>query len=231
MQRMTGSRDRILHLLKTKGPQGASDLAKRLKVTAMAVRQHLAILQEEGFVIFEEERRGVGRPRRVWRLTDGAGERFPDSHGELTVGLLEAVRKAFGESGLRKIVEERTKAQLRDYGEEMPGRGAPLEKRVAALAAIRKREGYMAEWARRNDGSFLLIENHCPICAAAEACQGLCAGELELFRELLGVPVEREEHILDGARRCTYRISGRSPRRPKAPAPARARRSRGSGRG
>jgi predicted ArsR family transcriptional regulator len=56
----------------------------------------------------------------------------------------------------------------------------------------------MAEAARQRDGSFLLIENHCPICAAASACQGLCREELILFSSVLGndVSVERTDHIL-----------------------------------
>jgi predicted ArsR family transcriptional regulator len=58
-------------------------------------------------------------------------------------------------------------------------------------------------------GGFLLVENHCPICAAARTCQGLCASELEVFRRVLGpdVTVERSDHILAGARRCAYRVS------------------------
>lgn len=66
----------------------------------------------------------------------------------------------------------------------------------------------MAEWSRGRDGDFVLVENHCPICAAARFCQGLCAGEMRLFKGVLGkgVRVERTEHILKGARRCAYRI-------------------------
>ena len=66
----------------------------------------------------------------------------------------------------------------------------------------------MAEVTAAPDGSFLLSENHCPICVAARACQGLCRSELALFRAVLGpgVEVERSEHILAGARRCAYRI-------------------------
>jgi predicted ArsR family transcriptional regulator len=54
----------------------------------------------------------------------------------------------------------------------------------------------------------LFVENHCPICAAAAACQGLCRSELAVFRAVLGadVTVERIDHILAGARRCAYRI-------------------------
>ncbi len=62
---------------------------------------------------------------------------------------------------------------------------------------LRTDEGYMAEVQQKTEGEFLLIENHCPICAAASACRGLCAKELEVFQSVLGsdVSVERTEHI------------------------------------
>ena len=51
----------------------------------------------------------------------------------------------------------------------------------------------MAVVQRQADGSFLLLENHCPICAAAVACTGLCSQELDVFQAVLatgfaGVP-------------------------------------------
>ena len=54
----------------------------------------------------------------------------------------------------------------------------------------------------------LLIENHCPICAAATFCQGFCRAEKAIFENILGAGtrVERMEHIVKGGRRCTYRI-------------------------
>jgi len=202
-----GSRDRILYLLKTKGALSAAELARRLKITAMAVRQHLAALQQDQLVEFEVERGKVGRPRRLWRPTPAAQNRFPDSHGELALGMLAAVRSAFGEKGLKKLIEERTRAQIVAYRDRLPD--GPLAKRVAALARIRTAEGYMAEWSRSRDGTLLLTENHCPICDAARTCQGLCDGEKRLFSTVLGARVERIEHILLGHRRCTYRISSR----------------------
>ena len=56
---------------------------------------------------------------------------------------------------------------------------------------------------------FLFVENHCPVCAAATACQELCRSELMVFRAVLGtdVTVERIDHLLAGARRCAYRIA------------------------
>lgn len=83
-----------------------------------------------------------------------------------------------------------------------------LRERVAALSDLRSAEGYMANWQEADDGSILLIENHCPICAAATSCQGFCRAELQVFRAVLGpsAQVERTEHIVDGGRRCTYII-------------------------
>jgi predicted ArsR family transcriptional regulator len=59
------------------------------------------------------------------------------------------------------------------------------------------------------DGSVLLVENHCPICAAARVCQNFCRSELDVFSRVLGpsVRVERTEHQVAGGRRCVYRIA------------------------
>ncbi|MEN8183479.1 MAG: metalloregulator ArsR/SmtB family transcription factor [Myxococcota bacterium] len=203
------ARDRVLLQLKLRGPQSAAQLARRLAVTPMAIRQHLRTLADEGLVDFEDERRPVGRPARVFRLRPEASARFPDAHADLTLDLLGSMQEAFGEEGMERLLAARHRRQLASYRSRVP-RDAPIEKRVRALAALRRDEGYMAEWSRTQPG-FLLVENHCPICAAASACQGLCRDELALFREVLGedVHVEREEHLLSGARRCAYRIAPR----------------------
>jgi predicted ArsR family transcriptional regulator len=200
--------DGVIYQLKTRGPQTAAQVGRRLGVTAMAVRQHLYRLKETGLVEFNDERRKVGRPARVWRLTGAAGDRFPDTHADLTVEIIASVRAAFGEAGMDKLLRERTRRQLEDYRARLRPSGASIAKRAQALAEIRREQGYMAECTKVPDGSILLAENHCPICAAASTCQGLCREELSLFRTLLGdkARVERTDHILAGARRCAYRI-------------------------
>jgi predicted ArsR family transcriptional regulator len=201
--------DRILYQLKTKGAQTATPMAAKLGITAMAVRQHLYRLKQQGLVEFADERQPIGRPRRVWRLTATSASRFPDSHAELTLELIGAVRAAFGENGLQRLLAERTRRQKDSCARRMKKAGAGLFRQVEALAEIRREQGYMAECLRRRDGSVLLIENHCPICAAAASCQGLCREELALFGSLLGsrARVERIDHILAGARRCAYVIA------------------------
>jgi len=203
----TKTRRRIVKLLKTEGAMDSASLAGHLDVTAMAVRQHLYALQEEKLVAAEERPVPLGRPAKFWRLTKEAERLFPDAYAELNAALITSVQDAFGPQGMTRLLDARMARQRADYRARIDG-SAPLAKRIQQLAKIRADEGYMAEVKREGSG-FLFIENHCPICAAATACQGFCSSELELFRSALGpgVSVERAEHILSGDRRCVYRIT------------------------
>jgi predicted ArsR family transcriptional regulator len=202
------TRRRIVKLLKTDGPLGSAQLAERLGLTAMAVRLHLYALQSEGLVAAEDRPSPVGRPAKSWRLTREADRHFPEAYAELSVALIDAMRETFGAEGLSRVLVSRCARQREDYAKRIRPTD-PLKRRLAELARVRTEEGYMAEVRRDEEtGGFLLVENHCPICAAANACQGFCSTELDLFRSALGpdVEVERVEHIVSGDRRCAYRV-------------------------
>jgi predicted ArsR family transcriptional regulator len=91
--------NRILYTLKSRGPLGTGTLAPALGITEVGVRQHLAKLHSEGLVAFDDQAGAVGRPKRMWRLTPKGHSRFPDTHGDLTVSLIEGIRSVFGEAG------------------------------------------------------------------------------------------------------------------------------------
>jgi len=201
------SRERMLFHLKTRGAQMAAAIAARLDMTPAGARQHLLKLEADGLVTSHDRQEGRGRPKKYWELSRQGHDRFPDRHSDLTLDLLQSVRTVFGEPGLQQLIAHREQACLSAYRAHV-GDGGPLRRKLAALAEIRSREGYMAGIVEEEPGRFLFIENHCPICAAATACQGLCRSELAIFRAVLGpdVEVERIEHIPAGARRCAYRV-------------------------
>lgn len=200
--------NRVLYLLKSRGPLGTSALAHALGITEVGVRQHFAKLRREGLVAFDDQAGEVGRPKRMWRLTAKGHARFPDTHGDLTVSLIEGIRSVFGEAGLERLIEARQEAMVATYRRALEVH-PDLEVRVGVLARLRTVEGYMAEFEMQEDGTFLLIENHCPICASAKTCQGFCRSELELFQAAFGpdMSVTRQEHLLSGGRRCIYHIA------------------------
>jgi predicted ArsR family transcriptional regulator len=202
------TRRAVVKLLKSEGAMDAARLADRLGLTAMAVRQHLYELQREKLVTAEERSVPLGRPAKHWGLTREADRLFPEAYAELSVALIDALGDAFGEAGLKRVLASRCARQRADYLKRIP-HSLPLKEKLRRLARIRTEEGYMAEVKPGGKGTFLLVENHCPICAAATACQGFCATELDLFGSVLGpdVVVERAEHIIAGDRRCAYRVT------------------------
>jgi len=202
------TRRRIVKILKTDGPLDSATLAERLGVSAMAVRQHLYVLQDQKMVTAKERPVPLGRPAKFWELTRKADRLFPDAYAELSVSLIDSLNEAFGADGLQRILERRTARQRAAYSSRISA-AMPLRRKLQKLAEIRTEEGYMAEVRSEGAGHYLFIENHCPICAAASSCTGLCANELLLFRMILGpgTGIERVEHILAGERRCVYRIS------------------------
>ena len=199
--------ERLLMTLKMQGAQTSSQIGKALGITGEAARQQLLRLLDDGLV--EEERRsaGRGRPSTYWHLTDKAQDRFPDTHAALTVDILRSITEVLGKDALDRIIAARENATLGQYRAEMSG-CTELRQRVAKLAELRNAEGYMATAEDGEGGAMLLIENHCPICAAATFCQGFCRAEKAVFETVLGdsVRIERAEHIVAGGRRCTYVI-------------------------
>lgn len=199
--------NKILLLLKMRGPLTALDIAKELKITKEGVRLQLVKFIEEGLVEPEAESKGVGRPQKFFRLTDAGNSKFPDTHAELTVRLIDIINNALGEDAMQIVIATNEAAVKTKYHNEIDPIDH-LESKIEKLVEIRNREGYMAEYSKDAEG-FLFIENHCPICAAATSCQGFCSSELNTFRSVLGkdVIVNRISHIISGDRRCAYRIS------------------------
>jgi predicted ArsR family transcriptional regulator len=199
--------DTILARLKSQGTMTSGELAKELAITSMGARQHLLRLEEKKLVSHFLQKADVGRPKKMWQLTELGHKRFPDRHADLTLQLIESVGNIFGEQGLEQIIVMREKQMLEKYQATL-GACNDLYSKVEALALMRSQEGYMASAEKVSAIEYLLIESHCPICAAANQCQNFCRSELMIFQQCFGegIAVERSEYLFSGDRRCAYRI-------------------------
>lgn len=198
--------DSALMAIKMSGEITAASLATELGISKEGARQNLLKLAEDGLVqsIVKSER--VGRPITYYTLSEKGISRLPDTHAQVTVELLRSVKNLLGENALDLLIGDREKQTYQRY-ERLLNNAPTLEERLEILARVRSDEGYMAEW-KKEGAEYFLIENHCPICAAATECQGFCRAELTNFRSLLGqeYKVERIKHIISDGQRCVYRI-------------------------
>ncbi|PWN66146.1 helix-turn-helix transcriptional regulator [Chryseobacterium oncorhynchi] len=199
--------DRILMFLKMRGEATALLISEELSITKEGARKHLLNLAEDGLIEPIIKSEGVGRPSTYYILTEKGLAQFPDTHAEVTVQLLKSVKNLLGENALDLLISDREKNTHERY-EKAISKTKSLEQCLDVLAEARSKEGYMAEW-KKEGKEYFLIENHCPICAAATECQGFCRAELSNFQSLIGkdYTVERIDHIISGGQRCVYKIS------------------------
>ncbi|MBB6679306.1 helix-turn-helix transcriptional regulator [Cohnella lubricantis] len=199
------TRDRLLHLLRTRGDCSILELAKALDITEMGVRRHIHSLEREGFVRSAAVRQAMGRPSYRYSLTEQADDLFPKNYPHLALDLLAELEEQPGGAELvgKLFSGRRVKLEAR-YRERMSSK--TLEERVAELASIQNAGGYMADWERDEDGGFRLHERNCPIAQVANRYRQACHCEQELFSELLGADVVRTECLADSGMRCTYAI-------------------------
>lgn len=220
--------EKILQLLKTKGQLTSLQLADLLALTMMGARKHLLNLAEQGLVVASTDQPEAamassrGRPQQYWRLTKAGHQYFPDRHADVSLQLIDGVRQLFGAAGLEQLIVQREQQQQLHYLQKLSNFG-DLAAKVRQLAEIRQQEGYLAEAYLLQgssldnslvgnsvpDGSWVLVEHHCPICAAATLCQNFCRSELQLFRACVEglATVERTEHLLSAGSRCAYLFS------------------------
>lgn len=203
------SQQSILLRLKELGPQNTFQIADHLGITNVGARKHLLKLRDAGLVLDFSQAEKAGRPNQYWQLTDEGHAEFPDRHADLSLQLISSVQNIFGDDGLDQLISCREMDNLKNYRAALDGIDE-LPERVATLTHLRKQEGYMAVHERdeQDPEVYWLHENHCPICDAAKHCLKFCRSELSLFRQALGnaVSVERVDHVLTGARRCSYKI-------------------------
>jgi len=209
---ISSSQTKILHLLKLQENTTANDIAPQVNMTSMGARQHLESLEKQGYVKHLFNHSGRGRPKKLWQITDKGQTLFPDTHSSLLVNLLGHMKQQLGDEALDNLIICREIEMLKDYQQALSPL-ATLEEKLQKLAEIRSNEGYMASYEKcqkensNDQTSWLFIENHCPICSAATQCQQFCRSEKSIFETVLQTKVKRVEYILEGNRRCCYKVA------------------------
>jgi len=207
-------RRELLLRLRLDGPSSPDQLAERLGASRTGVLQQLRALEAANLVTRQTVRHGVGRPRHLYDVTADAQDLFPSNYDALAAGLLAAIEAVGGEDLLDQVFAARRRqlgVRVRDQMADRVGHDAPLLHRVRELAVVQADQGYLADATIGDDGAIRLREHNCAIYHIAAGSPAACQAELELFTEILGADVVREQHIASGDRCCSYRIEERAP--------------------
>ncbi len=201
----TSTRGQLLLLLKKSEGMTADQLARSLGITTMAVRKHLAVLERDGLVTTSLLRRKVGRPARLYRLSERADALFPQHYDVVLTELLHDLAQLDGPAKVEQLLQRRVQRAGQALARELEGIPT-LRDRVRRLAETLDTLGYVTTWEQVDEQTYRLYQYHCPVRQVAAHFPVTCDAEVELYRTLLRAHVERHCRLAAGDPCCCYVI-------------------------
>ena len=193
------------------GARSIAELAADLDLSEEAVRRHLRQLEQDGLVSSElQHGGGRGRPRSLYRLSDGGRRLYPDRSGELANELWEYLENEHGRRAVLGFLRWRRGRQAGRYAEQLAELPEGASSRAGRLAELLTEDGFLAraEVVTTADGSrtLQLTQSHCAVRQMAAEHPEICAHEAAMFRDLLGARVSRRQTIARGAHHCVCTV-------------------------
>ncbi|MFN2196749.1 MAG: helix-turn-helix transcriptional regulator [Anaerolineales bacterium] len=202
---MQSTRERVMKTLLKSQQCTINDLADAVDINPISVRHHIAKLQAEGLVDSMEERHGVGRPRRLYFLTETGLERFPTRYIQMSNRLLDQIKQQMPEADVRRLFSQMANGLVEEEIDHSEISDLNIEERLNLVKKLLMREGFTVEWEKIGD-EYHIRETNCPYLQVGQNHPEICAMDQTLISAVLAVPSERVKCILNGDQLCTYVI-------------------------
>ncbi len=192
---------KVVNALKRTQGLAVRAIAAKLDMSYMGVKDICTDLEKRGFLDTWRQPQKMGRPLMLYRLTHRAHELFPVASNAMTIDLLEAAQKLFGQAAAEKLLLVVFQKKTAQYQAKL--KGDTLAERAKWLARLRDHEGCMSD-CETTDGQVRIIEHHSPILDLLRAFPIVAKLETEMIARLLSAPVAREEASVSGLYSVTF---------------------------
>ena len=197
------ARLKLINELKRSQGLGVTDLATRLGMSYMGVKGICLDLEKRGLLDTWRQPQKLGRPQILYRLTARAHDLFPTQSNALTLSLLQAAQRLYGNASPEKLLLVVFQRLGEEYGEQVTG--SSVLERAQQLVRIRDQEGYMPVLVTATK-NIQILEHHSPILNVLREFPIVARLEVEMFQRLLGVPVLRTEAAASGLFLATFSV-------------------------
>jgi predicted ArsR family transcriptional regulator len=200
---MSSTRDKILETILNNQRVTIVELADSVGINPISVRHHIVKLEADGLVSSEDERHGVGLPRRYYFLSEDGMESFPTCYLTLTCRLLEKIKTTLPEDTVNALFTQLGNEMAHKAIAEIDLGGLTMEERLDLLAGCLEDEGFNVTWERKDD-QYHIRELSCPYYQVGMNHPEVCSVDKAMISNFLDVPATRVNCILDGDTHCTY---------------------------
>lgn len=197
------TREKVLRTLLARPRITINELAESVGINPISVRHHISSLQAERLVDSEEERHGVGRPRRVYFLTEAGVEKFPTRYVRLTVRLLSQLKETMPKHLVGALFTQMAQELAEDYTNNSDLQKLSMEERLNLMQELLRQEGFIIDWERAGK-EYHIKETSCPYYHVGQDHPEVCSVDQVLISSMLNVPASKTRCILNGDNYCTY---------------------------
>lgn len=200
---MTDTRVKVLQKILNHPRCTINELADAVGINPISVRHHITNLQAEGLVNYEDERHGVGRPRRVYYLTEAGVEQFPTRYVKLTIRLLKQLKEKMPENLVKELFIQMAEDLANEMASGSKLDGLTIEERLQVVRKFLRQEGFDINWEKRGD-TYYIHEASCPYYHVGQNHPEVCSVDEVIISTLLSLPASKTKCILNGDMTCTF---------------------------
>jgi DeoR family suf operon transcriptional repressor len=158
------TKELILNLL-LEGSKTAGEIADKLKIQKSAIRTHLESLQTEQSVRSYFKIEGLGRPRKVYELTESGRELFPRRYDLILSLILQKIESTEGHEYMKKIIKSITDSMADDIHDKIKKSSSSLEESVRILNSVSNEMGFMSSFYKEdennNNSTYSIVSSNC----------------------------------------------------------------------
>lgn len=164
-RRLSGAtKQKIMEIL-LEGPRSLGEITDKLQIQKSAVRVHLQSLQSEKAVESHFKIERLGRPRKIYSLTENGRELFPRKYDLILSLILKKITETNGEEQARKIIESVADDMATNIRYEIEKNCSSsldsFEESLKIFNSVSNEMGFASSITKEHDGNFSVLSKNC----------------------------------------------------------------------
>jgi predicted ArsR family transcriptional regulator len=186
------------------GPRSLGEITDKLQIQKSAVRVHLQSLQSEKAVESHFKIERLGRPRKIYSLTENGRELFPRKYDLILSLILKKITETNGKEQARKIIESVADDMATNIRYEIEKNGSSsldsFEESLKIFNSVSNEMGFASSITKEHDGNFSVLSKNCILHKVALNHQDvICHGlhDRMIMRSLSGSKKKQQQRNMN----------------------------------